>query len=213
MKEKILLSIAPVLFPVTFMIFQLFNILVKGLIGYLFAFIVYWLICIITSTLIIKGEYEFIKLYKVSRKDTKIIFLISIFITFIPVILTFCVSFLKVYHLLTPVILVSLISVSIINGLIEEFFWRGAFFVTFKRRVRLAYVYPTIFFAVWHISLYFYSGIKYQGGFFPLVGGAAIMGAVWAWSVWKQKTILFTTMAHIFANFFAFSMLLVENWK
>ena len=193
MKEKTLLIIAPTLFPVTFIIFQLFNILIGGLKGYLFAFIIYWLICIIAAVLIIKGKCKFTELYKVPVTNIKISYLISICIAFIPVIATFSVSFLKAYHSLTSVILVLLVGAAIINGFVEELFWRGAYFAIFNRRIGLAFVYPTVFFVVWHISLYFYAGIKYQGGLFPLVGGAAIMGTIWAWSVWKQKTLLFTT--------------------
>ncbi len=59
----------------------------------------------------------------------------------------------------------------------------------FNKNILLAYVYPTIFFGIWHISLYFAKGMVYQGGFPSLVGGAFFMGLLWGWVVYKTEFI------------------------
>jgi membrane protease YdiL (CAAX protease family) len=212
-KEKLLLITAPALFPVTLVIFQIFNITVGGLRGYIFGLVVYWIICLSISAYVLYRSCIFTDLYRVQFKDLTITGVISIVVTFIPVIATFSIAFMTVRHLMTAVIFMVLIIISVTNGFTEELFWRGTYFAVFAERdKKLAYIFPTLYFALWHVSLFFYRGVSYSGGFAALVGGALIMGAIWAWGVSRQKSILFSTIAHILTNFFAFSQFLVENW-
>lgn len=212
-KEKLLLIIAPALFPVTLIIFQFFNMVKGGLRGYILGLIVYWIICLSISVYVLYKNRTLAGLYKILPKDLTITDMISIIITFLPVIVTFSIAFLPVRHLVTTSIFIVLIIISITNGFTEELFWRGTYFVVFdKEDKRLAYIFPTVYFALWHVSLYFYRGVRYSGGIAALVGGAFIMGAIWAWGVSRQKSILLPTTAHILTNFFAFSQFLAENW-
>jgi len=212
-KAKLLLITAPALFPVTLIIFQFFNIVVGGLLGYILGLIVYWIICLSASGYVLYKNRTFADLYHILPKDLTITDMISIIITFVPVVVTFSIAFFPVRHLVTTSIFIVLIIISITNGFTEELFWRGTYFAVFdKKDKRLAYIFPTVYFVLWHVSLYFYRGVRYSGGFAALVGGALIMGAIWAWAVSRQRSILFATTAHILTNFFAFSQFLVENW-
>lgn len=92
-----------------------------------------------------------------------------------------------------------------------KLFWRGIFNKVFNN-ICLAYIYPTIFFGIWHIALYFAKGIVYQGGFASLFGGAFFMGLLWGWVAYKTKSIKIVTVAHIITNFFAFTGMIFENW-
>lgn len=213
-KEKLLLITAPAIFPVTMALFQFFNIVVGGLRGYIAGLVVYWIICLSLSVYVLYGSSAFFDLYRIRLKNLTVIGVVTVIVTFIPVIATFSVAFLKAYHLITTTIFIVLIIISTLNGFVEELFWRGTYSVVFgKKDKRLAYVIPTLYFTLWHVSLFFYRGIRYSGGFAALVGGALIMGAIWAWGVSKQRSILFCTTAHILTNFFAFSQFLVENWS
>ncbi len=212
-KEKLLLIAAPALFPATLLIFQFFNRTVGGLHGYILALVAYWIACLSISISIFHKNVVFSHLYRIRLKNLTVTGAASVFVTFLPVIATFSVAFLKAYHLITVTIFIVLIIISTVNGFIEELFWRGTYFVVFAEKdTRLAYFMPTLYFALWHVSLFFYRGVRYTGGFAALVGGALIMGALWAWGVSRQRSILFCTIAHILTNFFAFSQFLVENW-
>jgi membrane protease YdiL (CAAX protease family) len=54
--------------------------------------------------------------------------------------------------------------------------------------------------------------MKYQGGFAALVGGAALMGFIWGFVAYKTKSLRAVTIAHVAANFFAFSAMIYDNW-
>ncbi len=101
---------------------------------------------------------------------------------------------------------------AIINGTIEEMFWRGVFNKVFGNNILFAYIYPSLFFGIWHIALFLAKGISYQGGFLLLVGGSLFMGLIWGLVAYKTKSIKVVTIAHIIANFFAFTGLIYENW-
>ncbi len=101
---------------------------------------------------------------------------------------------------------------AVLNGAIEELFWRGVFIKIFPEDILKGYLLPTIFFGLWHIALYTLKGMRYQDGFAALVGGATLMGALWGWVAYRTKSIRTVTAAHIVANFFAFSGMIYENW-
>ncbi|UCC11635.1 MAG: CPBP family intramembrane metalloprotease [candidate division WOR-3 bacterium] len=212
-RERVLLIAAPALFPVTLGLFQFCSAVIGGLRGYILGLVIYWIICVSVSVYILYGNRAFFDLYRIRSKNLTATGMISVIVTFIPVIATFSVAFLKAYHLITTTIFIVLIIMSALNGFIEELLWRGTYFVVFAEKdTRIAYFMPTFYFALWHVSLFFYRGIRYTGGIAALVGGALIMGAIWAWGVSRQKSLLFCTIAHILTNFFAFSQFLVENW-
>lgn len=100
---------------------------------------------------------------------------------------------------------------AILNGSIEELFWRGTFHNIYgSDRVR-SYLLPTILFTCWHFSLLFANGMSYHGGALALVGGAGVMGLIWGLTMYKTRNIKLVIVAHVMSNFFAFSQLLYEN--
>jgi membrane protease YdiL (CAAX protease family) len=133
-------------------------------------------------------------------------------LAFIPCVATFFVVF-KNYapKVGIPVLLIALSS-ALINGTFEEMLWRGAYNKIFNNNIILGYLYPSVFFGIWHIALYLAKGMVYQGGFASLVGGASFMGLLWGLVVYKTKSIKVVTFAHILTNFFAFTGMIFENW-
>lgn len=133
-------------------------------------------------------------------------------LAFFPAIPVFFVAFVPIAgNVSTPVILIAA-AYAAINGSIEELFWRGCYNKQFSSHVTFAYIYPTILFSLWHFALYFANGIHYSGGWAALVVGAAFMGAIWGFVVYKTKSIKTVIFAHILVNFFAFSQLIYQNW-
>jgi membrane protease YdiL (CAAX protease family) len=100
---------------------------------------------------------------------------------------------------------------AVINGFVEEFFWRGMYLLQFRKSVVIGMVVAPLLFAAYHIALWYVKGITYQGGIFALVGGAYVMGLLWSWVSRKTGTIFSVTIAHILVNVFAFTGLFVEN--
>lgn len=194
--------------PVTFAAFYLLPQFLGKTAGYLSSFALYWIFCLIHGSMLKQGSMA--KLYALPKFTRQNLF--WSLLCFIPMFGAFMASFTLAFSYLTPILYIILAIGALINGFVEEFYWRGAFISRYKQNIQLAYLLPTVLFGLWHISVYMAYGVQYQGGFWPLVGGALFMGALWGYTAYKQQRVLVVTLAHILTNFFAFSNLVVENW-
>jgi membrane protease YdiL (CAAX protease family) len=100
---------------------------------------------------------------------------------------------------------------SIINGTIEEIYWRGLYLRKYKEKPYIILIVSTLLFALMHLSFLAIEGMTYKGGVFALVGGALVMGLLWSYISLKLNTIRYCIAGHIFVNIFAFTGLFVEN--
>lgn len=213
-RQLILLCTAPILCISMLLLIPFLTNKLGKTIGYILGFCIYWLVFCLPVTLYscngfsgLKEVYSQKSNIKISEK--KVWYLIAL----IPCIATFFVVFKKFAPTAGFQVLVIASIYALINGTIEEMFWRGAFNKVFiNSNIFFAYIYPAIFFGIWHIALYFAKGIVYQGGFASLVGGAFFMGLLWGWVAYKTKSIKTVTLAHIITNFFAFTGMIFFNW-
>jgi hypothetical protein len=120
------------------------------------------------------------------------------------------VVFLRVAPHLTLTQWALLLGLSAVNGTLEEVYWRGAFAVRFPDLAR-AVVVPTVAFTSWHLALASIPGVVVDGGMPTMIGGAAVMGTVWALASWKMGSIRWSVAGHIAANVFALGALIRDN--
>ncbi|MBC5995047.1 CPBP family intramembrane glutamic endopeptidase [Pontibacter cellulosilyticus] len=194
--------------PVTFAAFYFLPQVLGKTTGYLASFILYWVFCWVHGLYLKRGSLAELYMWPAPNKLNIALSILC----FVPVVGAFAGAFMLAYDQLSLPIYLILAAVALINGFTEEFYWRGAFISRYKQNILLAYAVPTLLFGLWHVSVYAAYGVNYQGGFWPLVGGAFFMGALWGYTAFKQQRILIPTIAHVLANFFAFSNLIVENW-
>jgi membrane protease YdiL (CAAX protease family) len=181
--------------------------------GYIAGFCIYWFIfCFPVSVYSSNGVSKLSGIYSQTSNIKTTIRNIYYLFAFLPCIATFFVVFRVIAPIAGFKVLVTALSFAIINGTFEEMFWRGTFNKVFSNNISLAYIYPSVFFGIWHIALYFAKGMIYQGGFISLVGGSFFMGLLWGWVAYKTKSIKILTIVHIITNFFAFTGLIFENW-
>lgn len=126
----------------------------------------------------------------------------------IPAVGTLFVAFIPSISAFTPFTFLILLIVAVCDGLAEELFWRGTFIAAYKTDKIRTFVYPALFFGIWHLSLTSVRVIQYHG----CVGGAFMLGAIWGWVAYKQQSIFMTTLSDVLVNFFAFSELIADNW-
>lgn len=182
--------------------------------SYIWTSLVYWgVFCIPLSVYFLGGRKGVKSIYKKPslpmRTPKKSLFIMfahmpclgTLFAVFIPKITVISIQVLGIALLY-----------ALINGTIEELFWRGVFLNTFPDNSLKGYILPALFFSLWHIALYVLKDMNYQGGFAALVGGAAFMGILWGFIAYKTKSIRVVTIAHIITNFFAFSGMIYDNW-
>jgi hypothetical protein len=130
---------------------------------------------------------------------------------FLPAVGAFFVGFLpNIKHLTLKTGLI-ILGISIVNGTIEEIYWRGLYLKVFKENPRFILIVSPLLFAFMHCSFLAIKGITYQGDVLALVGGALFMGLLWSYVSFKLNSIRYCIAGHIIVNVFAFTGLFVEN--
>lgn len=204
-KKKVLLYYA-YLIPITMIIiFSFISHRFGKTIGYFLPYTIYLIILLCGVTLFKtnkKENYEPITNHKA----------FYYILAFIPVVPVFFVAFLPTLPFIKIDLLLLLLGYSLLNGTLEELFWRVTFNKAFGNNMMLSYIVPTTVFSCWHFALLCASGVNYHGGALALVGGAGVMGAIWGIVLFKSKNAGVVITAHVLANFFAFSQLLYQNW-
>ncbi len=207
-KSRLPLWVAPLVLPVTYGVFQLCVYFLGKTYGYLAGFLFYWAFCIVFA-LIVLDQKQWKEIY--GTKPKMLVQGWSL-LAFVPALGPLLMAFIPSVSAFTPWAFLVLGIVSVCNGVTEELFWRGVFIASFRKDVIKAYVYPTLFFCLWHFALAGVEEVRYQGGAWALVGGALMLGAIWGWVAYRQQSVFVTTLAHIIVNFFAFSGLIADNW-
>lgn len=130
-------------------------------------------------------------------------------LAFVPAVLTFFAAFLPVASRAHVTALLVVAAVALVNGSVEEVFWRGLVLARPDESPRRI-VASQVLFTVFHFAFLFLP-VSYHGGAAALVGGAAFMGALWLAVTRYGGSLLFVIAAHVLTNFFAFTQLFTEN--
>ena len=199
-----------IVLPFTYLVFQIFPAFLGPKWGYITGFLAYWLYAALIALLsggLIRRNLK--HLFSFTSQGIKVQIIHGA--AFIPVAGVFFISFLPNVAHLTATAALLLFGMAVINGIVEEYYWRGLYLLEFSKNRWVGYVISPILFGAYHVSLWFIKGITYQGGFMALVGGAYIMGLLWTWVARKTGNIRSCTVAHIMVNIFAFTGLFVDN--
>lgn len=105
------------------------------------------------------------------------------------------------------------VGAALVNGFMEEFFWRGAWLAQ-AGRDRRYYLLGWALLVGWHVPLAFAVGVDFGGdeGPYALVGGAAFLGAIWSLIAWRTRRIGWAIISHIGVNAFSFIGLVSVNF-
>ncbi|GED72893.1 hypothetical protein BRE01_65950 [Brevibacillus reuszeri] len=211
-EQKILLILAPTLVVLQIVFFQLFVHFFGDTWGYLLGYVVYWLVwCIPVPLLFLKQKQSRLWTFPTSASKSWV-HILSISLISLPVIATFFAVFAPYISLAGWKIALLALLFALINAPLEERLWRGVFPVYFPHSRLFGFLYPTLFFGLWHLAPALAKDSGMDGGILSFVGGALFMGLLWAWYSYRFKTILPTTVAHILTNTFAFTGFLYVNW-
>lgn len=206
--QLVLLCVPPILCVSMLLLMPFLTNIIGKTAGYIIGFCIYWFVFCVPFSLYIGLKKIYCHKSDIGKAESNVLKSIA----FLPCIATFFVVIKEFATIAGFKVLIIALLFAITNGTFEEMFWRGAFNRAFNNKIFLAYIYPTIFFGIWHIALYYAEGIEYQGGFASLVGGSFFMGLLWGWVAYKTKSIKAITIAHILTNFFAFTGMIFENW-
>lgn len=97
------------------------------------------------------------------------------------------------------------IAAAVINGPIEELYWRGAWARVFAGN-RAMQALGLALFAGWHVPLALHAGLPFPGGVWGLTAGALAAGAFWAWLV-RRYGLGWAMLSHALTNAILFAPL------
>jgi membrane protease YdiL (CAAX protease family) len=209
-RKTILLISSLLMVPITFIWIQLTTSSLGAKWGYVTGLAGYWVYCLATAWLVSGGSMAYFKSLWNNRNSGKYATWISL-AAFIPVLGLFFVSFLPNAAQLTLSTGVLLIVVVLLNGSVEELYWRGLYLLEYPDNTRIGFLFSWLLFGAWHISLWFAKGVIYKDGFLALVGGAYGLGLLWTWVARSNGNLKTVTLSHILVNLFAFTALFVDN--
>jgi membrane protease YdiL (CAAX protease family) len=109
---------------------------------------------------------------------------------------------------LPSILIVGITVCAILNGFLEELFWRGALVPDPQPAAAAGAV---LLFTAWHTALLFAHGITLTGGAFGLLLGAAFLGTIWMAARIHTGTVGLAALSHAGVNLFGFIMLAAEN--
>jgi membrane protease YdiL (CAAX protease family) len=205
-KRKLLIS-SLLMLPFTFGLFQLTTSYFGPKWGYVSGFAGYWAYCLLTALLVSGFDMNYFKRMWNEQSKNKWLSLLA----FVPVFGVFVVSFLPTASQLTLSTAGLLLIFVLLNGSIEELYWRGLYLLEYPDNARIGFIFSWLLFGVWHVSLWFARGVIYTDGFIALVGGAYGLGLIWTWVARTNKNLRAVVPAHILVNLFAFTALFVDN--
>ena len=209
-KKRTLLVSSLVILPFTFVLFQLTTLLLGTKWGYVTGFLGYWAYCLVTAWLVSGGDGNYFKRMWTQQRGNNYATWISL-AAFIPALGVFFVSFLPNVAMLSLSAGALLIGMVLLNGFIEELYWRGLYLLEYPNNTRIGFLVAWLLFGAWHVSLWFARGMIYKDGFLALVGGAYGLGLIWTWVARTNENLRAVVPAHILANLFAFTALFVDN--
>jgi len=169
--------------------------------AYILGFIFYWVIWCYLLPLLLLGVNGFKSIIKQVENVFGQPKWVGILLLLLPPILAFSTVFIsKITNANLIIILVSLV-LAIINATGEEILWRGVYIRNFPDSILLGYIYPSLGFALWHISPQTLYSSQMPGGIYSFLIGALFLGLCWGWVSFKTKSIRWSIYSHILTDF------------
>jgi len=193
-KQKIALAISPILSILMYFVFQGLAVLIGKNLAWYVGLFIYWVIFCIAVPIFLIGKNNVLLKFKY-RSTTFMNWLIAS----IPVIFTLIgVMFVleKVDRSFTQALIWT--GMGIGNGVFEEILWRGTYSDLFPDNFVFGWLWPSIWFAIWHLAP---GSLSQNSSITMLVGGALFYGLCWGCVSYKTKSILLTSVSHFLSGF------------
>lgn len=200
-KEKLLVAAPLLLLLTTYLVFNIAVKLVGLKPGYLIGFLFYWIAwCLVFPLWLLGKEAVFSMFRKVVEPLGRPKWLGAILLFSLP-LFTLAYALPMQLPRATLIIVALSLLIAFINATCEEILWRGVYFKAFPGSTWWGYIYPAIWFGLWHYAPQSVLTSSYPGGAHSLVLFAVILGLMWGWVAWKTGSIRWVTMAHIILDF------------
>jgi membrane protease YdiL (CAAX protease family) len=201
LRQIVLIATPPVLLATAYLAYGGLARRVGPKRGYLAGFLFYWMVwCLLLSWWAL-GIGGFARVFRnVSPRFGSAMWLGPLLLL-IPLMLGYGYAFPRAIKGAGWKIILLSALIALVNGMLEELLWRGAYISIFPHNWLLAYLYPAIGFAVWHFAPQSIVPSSAPGGNLVLVIVAGLVGLMWGWVALQTGSILWTTISHILFDF------------
>ena len=190
-------------FPFLAVVFYTTTRVMPPLIGYLVGLAMYWIVFLV-PLIVWRGGFGRV-VYTVTMPRMPLVFLNAVMIIAVGVAAAIALQ----SNPLSPIIFAFIFVAALLNGTLEEVFWRGTILNDDAKKSEL--MTQLALFTAWHIALLFADGVTVTGGAFGLLGGAFIAGVLWTWTRMQTGSVGFGIIGHVGLNLVAFTELAAQN--
>jgi uncharacterized protein len=118
-----------------------------------------------------------------------------------PLLVTYTVAFPRFITSATMPIVVASAMLAGVNGVAEEWLWRGTFLKLFPNERLRGVVIPSVGFGVWHFAPQLVFSNHYPGGAASLVGFSVLLGLSWGEVVRRTDNLRLVMFCHVLLDF------------
>ena len=177
--------------------------------GQLAGFGVYWLLGGLVFPLLILGGSGYAELFAPRHVQWTKPLRVAAALLAVPA----AFGFLFVFPYLFPMddfqVLAAVAAYALVNGTLEEVFWRGTFATAFKTNPWLGVVYPAMAFGIWQLVPWMFFPTWPLVPALVVFGVAFGVGLLYNWVAWRTGTIRWTAISHVLTNLSGIGALLV----
>lgn len=168
--------------------------------GYFIGFVFYWMVCFLIPVVLI-GRKEIKLLYSLRFPQIRKRKWIAAFFLILPLIFGYGFAFPIVIANAGITIIIFSFFLALINAFLEELLWRGAFIKIFQDNQFICIFYAGLSFGLWHVVPLSYSATIAPGGMISFIAFAVVLGWLYGWVAWSNKSIFWVTISHILLDF------------
>lgn len=195
-----LLLLPLILIATTAIIFYISSHYLGNNLGYIVGFSFYYIFWCYGTTLALLGKTEFVSLFKEANPlfSKKNWYLIIIF--FMIAMGTIMMYLFPSINQATLTLIMIAIPIAFVHGIGEEALWRGLYIKTFPNNILLGIIYPSIAFALWHLSPQLVFPAENLLGF---IASTFFLGFSYALIAFKTGSIKWVILLHVLGSLLA----------
>jgi membrane protease YdiL (CAAX protease family) len=200
-KKSYLILLLPLalILTTTFIFYISSNLFGKDL-GYVIGFFFYYIFWCYGTVLALIGKKGFVSLFTelnplFSKKNW---YLIIIF--FLIIFGTVIMYLIPSINEATSNLILLAIPIALIHGIGEEALWRGLYIRTFPKNILLGVIYPSVAFALWHLSPQIVFPAE---NLIAFVGSTLFLGLSYAIIAYKTGSIKWVALIHVLGSLLA----------
>lgn len=193
--------IAPVVLIIaTYAVFRLLTPIAGERIASFAGFGFYWLLGGIVMPVTLIGRDGIAALFTRRPGPRGLRFTIALVLLAVPVVFGFLFALPAILPFATGATLAGLAAYAVVNGTLEEVFWRGTFARRFPSNPWLGVLYPAVLFSLWQLVPWAMFPTLLQVPAFIVLGVVLPVGLLYNWVAWWTGSIHWTVLSHVLTN-------------